>query len=145
MTDQLDDLIKEIAVGHGTAVSRDDPIPLLHTVNRRLLEDSAQAQQAQLERYKEDLEALARRWGNDARDKAERILNASLAAGKEATASLMQEAARVTAATVRLEVDAALVRIAGPVRAARRIALINVVAACVTLAGAAMSFVSRYQ
>jgi hypothetical protein len=80
MPDNVDELIKEIAVKHGIAVSRDDPILILQTINNRLMQDSEKAQQAMLDQYKEELEALALRWGVDAKDKAERILNASLLA-----------------------------------------------------------------
>ena len=139
MGDQLEELIKEIAAKHGIAVSRDDPILVLQTINNRLLQDSAQAQRVQLDRYKEELEALALRWGNDANGRAERILNASLSAGKESMGQVMQEAARTTAATVAAEIDAALSRLQGLLRDAHRIALLNVGAACITMAAAAVA------
>lgn len=139
MSDQLEDLIKEIAAKHGIVVSRDDPILVLQTINNRLLLDSAQAQQAQLDHYKEELEALALRWGNDAKGKAERILNASLSAGKEAMGQALQDAAKATAATVAAEVDAALARLHASTRDAHRIALLNVVAACITMGAAAVA------
>jgi hypothetical protein len=65
MPDNVDELIKEIAVKHGIAVSRDDPILILQTINNRLMQDSEKAQQAMLDQYKEELEALALRWGVD--------------------------------------------------------------------------------
>ena len=74
MDDPVDELIKEIAGKHGIAVGRDDPIMILQTINARLLADSAKAQQAMLERYKEELEALSARWSSDAKEKAERVL-----------------------------------------------------------------------
>ena len=120
MADQVEELIKEIAAKHGIAVSRDDPILVLQTINNRLMQDSSKAQQAQLDQYKEELEALALRWGTDAKDKAERILNAALTASKGAMDKAMQENAKSTAATVRAEVDAALGRVAGQVKDARR-------------------------
>ena len=101
MADQVEELIKEIAAKHGIAVSRDDPILVLQTINNRLMQDSSKAQQAQLDQYKEELEALALRWGTDAKDKAERILNAALTASKGAMDKAMQENAKSTAATVR--------------------------------------------
>ena len=92
-----------------------------------------------LDQYKEELEALALRWGNDARDKAERILNASLAASKGAMAKVMQEGAREAAASVRDEIDAALRRVAGAMGDARRISALNVVASCITCLAAAVA------
>lgn len=139
MSDQLEELIKEIAAKHGIVVSRDDPILVLQTINNRLLQDSAQAQQVQLDHYKEELEGLALRWGNDAKGKAERILNASLSAGRDAMGQVMQEAARTTAATVTAEIDAALARLRASIGDAHRIAMLNVVAACITMAAAAVA------
>jgi hypothetical protein len=37
VSDPVDELIKEIAVKHNIAVSRDDPIMVLHTINERLM------------------------------------------------------------------------------------------------------------
>lgn len=79
MNDQIEDLIRLIATRHGIAVSRDDPIFVLQTINDRLMQDSLKAQQIQLDRYKQELEGLALRWGQDSTGKAERMLNAALA------------------------------------------------------------------
>jgi len=139
MSEQIEELIKEIAQKHGIAVSKDDPILVLQTINNRLLQDSAKAQQEQLDQYKEELEALALRWGNDAREKAERILNASLAAAKNAIDQVMQEGARSTSAGVAKEIDVALDKLTATVRDAKRVATLNVFAACVTMAAAAVA------
>lgn len=142
MNDQIEELIKEIATKHGIAVSRDDPILVLQTINNRLLQDGAKAQQAQLDQYKEELEALAMRWGNDARDKAEKILNASLSAAKQAIEQLMQEGANNTSSTVGKEIGEALSKMKGPLQDARRIAVLNVVAACLTMAASVVALVA---
>jgi hypothetical protein len=139
MTDPIEELIKEIAVKHNIAVSRDDPIMILHTINYRLMQDSSKAQQAQLDKYKEEMEDLALRWGNDAKNKAERILNASLVASKEAMGLIMQEGAKATVASVRAEVDNSLALIATPIRNVHRIAILNVLASCITLIAAAIA------
>lgn len=139
MADPVEELILEIAAKHGIAVSRDDPILVLQTINNRLMQDSAKAQQVQLDLYKEELEALALRWGNDARNQAERTLNAALAASKDAMWRSMQEGAETSAASIRAEIDAALARVAAPIRDARRIGMLNVVASCITLLAAALA------
>jgi hypothetical protein len=136
MADQIEELIKEIAVKHSIAVSRDDPILVLQTINNRLLQDSSKAQQAQLDQYKEELEALALRWGNDAKSKAEKILNASLAASKEAIGQVMREGAKATSLSVQTEIDAALARLDKPLEDAHRISTINMIASCITLIAA---------
>jgi cell division septum initiation protein DivIVA len=129
MADAVDELIKEIAGKHGVAVGRDDPIMILQTIIARLLEDSAKAQQAMLERYKEELEALSSRWSSDAKAKAERVLNAAL----ESSSNTMRAGAGEAAASVRREIDAALGGVAGFLRQARMVAILNVVASCITL------------
>ena len=83
MSDPIDALIMEIAVKHGIAVSREDPILVLHTINSRLMEDSMRAQQEQLESYRLQMEDVSLRWARDAKEKAERIVNASLEASRE--------------------------------------------------------------
>lgn len=138
MDQQFDELIREIANKHGIVVGRDDPILVLQTINLRLMQDSAKAQQVQLDRYKEELEGLALRWGNDAKEKAERILNAALAASKRAMEQVMEEGAKKSAAAVSNEVAAALGSAAARVREARKIAWLNVFASCVTLCAAAI-------
>jgi hypothetical protein len=86
---EVEELIREIAAKHGIAVGPDDPIFVLHTINQRLLADSAKAQQVMLDRYKEEMEVIAHAWSTDAKSKAERVLNASLAASKETMVSIM--------------------------------------------------------
>jgi chlorite dismutase len=136
---EVEELIKEIAAKHGVAVSRDDPIIVMQTINHRLMQDTSKAQQAQLDHYKEELEALALHWGNDAKDKAERILNAALSASKDAMHQAMQENAKSTACAVRAEADLILGTMANQLKDAQRIALLNIAASCITLAAAAVS------
>lgn len=139
MPDQIEDLIREIAAKHGIAVARDDPILVLQTINNRLLQDSAKAQQVQLDAYKEEMEVVAHRWAMDAKEKAERILNASLNASNDAMAKVMHASAEAARTSVQADIDAALARLALPVRDAHRIALMNVTASVVTLLAAAIA------
>lgn len=134
MTDVVEDLIGEVARKHGIAIGRDDPILVLHTMNDRLVRESAAAQQVLLDAFKQELEALASRWSMEATDRADRILQAALAGSQEAMASAMREGANATGASVRTEVESALAQIAGRLLDARRIALLNLAAACITLA-----------
>jgi hypothetical protein len=136
MTDVLEDLIGEVARKHGIAIGRDDPILVLHTMNDRLVRESAAAQQVLMDALKQELEALASRWSMEATDRADRILQAALAGSQEAIASAMREEAVVTGASVRTEVERALAQVASRLQDARRIAVLNLAAACITLAAA---------
>jgi hypothetical protein len=145
MSDEVEELIREIAAKHGIAISRDDPIFVLQTINQRLMQDSARAQQAMLDRYKEEMEVIAQAWSSDAKSKAERVLNASLTASKETAAKIMLEGATATAASVRGEVDAALGRVAGTLRQSRRLVSVNLVVAALTLMAAGLAFWATLQ
>lgn len=136
---QLEEIIREIATKHGIAVSRDDPILILQTINNRLLLDSAKAQQAMLDIYKEELENLAHRWGTDAKGRAERILNASLVTGKATMEQMMGDTATAIASAVASEIETAFSRLARPVADAYRIAVLNVVAASLTFCAAGVA------
>lgn len=123
--DKIEELIREIAAKHGIAVGRDDPILILQTINMKLMQDSASAQQEILDAFKSELESIAHRWGDDAKGKAERTLNAALAASKDAMTRGMQEGAKAAAEAVRREVEA----VTAQIREAKRVAIMNMVAA----------------
>ncbi|CAM4473688.1 MAG: Protein TraM [Legionella sp.] len=91
MSEELDHLIKEIAVKHGTVLGKDDPILMLHTVNQQLIEDSKKAHQELLMTFKGELELCCAKWKEDAHEKAEKIVNASLASSKEIMSRLVQK------------------------------------------------------
>lgn len=140
MSDKIEDLIREIAVKHGIAVGRDDPILVLQTINASLMADSAAQQQEILDRFKEELEGIAHRWGEDAKGKAERILNAALAASKEAMAKVMKDSAASAADAIRREVEEVVVnQVSAKIADARRLAVMNLIAGGMVLAAAAMA------
>ena len=124
------------------AVGRDDPILILQTINERLMQESAAAQQETLDRFKEELESIAHRWGEDAKSKAERTLNAALAAGKDAMMKGMQAGAKAAAEAARREVDAAVGQLEGPIRDGRRIAVMNLMAAGMAVVATALALLS---
>ncbi len=138
MSEENDALLKEIAVKHGIAVGRDDPILILQTINNKLMQDSQKAQQDLLDQFKAELEGLSLRWSTDAKEKAERILNVSLCASKESMEQLMQATAKELVATIKKEVTASLSVIDRPVRDAYRISAMNILAACLTIFAAAI-------
>jgi hypothetical protein len=139
MADKIEEVIKEIAVKHGIAVGRDDPILILQTINERLMRDNADALQEVLERHKEELEAIAHRWGLDAKDKAEKILNAALTASREAMAKAVAQGAAAAAEAIKREVDATAKQFAAPIREARRIGYMNMFAAACAVFAAGLA------
>lgn len=138
-SDSLAAPAQETGAQHGLALARDDTMLAMHTLHQRLLQDSLQAQQALLDQYQQELESLSTRWSLDARDKAERTLNAALTAGKDAMAQAMQDASCQAATAMRAEMDAAQERIAAMLQDAQRGARLHLLAACLALAAAAVA------
>ena len=133
---EIDELIREIAAKHGIAVGRDDPILILQTLNKRLMEDGARVQEEMLNRFKEEIEALSKRWGDDAKSKAERILNAALSASQKMMETTGREEMAGLVQSVKAEIEASLARTRKPLRAVQLTAILNIVAAAITLAAA---------
>jgi len=139
MTDKIEETIKEIAAKHGIAVSRDDPILILQTINDRLMKDSAQAQEELIDRFKEELEALAHRWSEDAKARAERVLNVALAASKDAMVKGMEDGAQAAADQVRVGVEPVIRRME---KQSRQVAAMNIAAAVTALIAAGLALLS---
>jgi len=91
MSSKLDEAIQDIAVKHGVLLGKDDPILIFQTMNDRLLEENRQGQQDLLAQFKEEMDLISSQWKDDAKEKAEKILNAALIGSKEAMARLLQE------------------------------------------------------
>lgn len=136
--DKLEETIREIAAKHGIAVGRDDPILILHTLNERLLQDSAAAQQELLEHFQQELESLHHRWTVDARQQADHTLQNALDSSREAMRTMQQEGAAAAAQAIRQETEALLSRLEISGRESRRVALMNLAASCLTVLAAGM-------
>lgn len=107
MSNQLDEVIKDIAVKHGVVIGRDDPILMLHTMNTKLMNDNSLAQREILNQYKSELEEISHRWGRDAKEKSERILNAALIASKEVMNKQITESTESVIQNIKLEIGGA--------------------------------------
>ena len=138
MSAETDELIKEVAAKHGVAVGRDDPIMILHTINQRLMQDSQKAQEEILESFKSELEVISQRWSLDAKDKAEKVLTASLNASKQSMEQLMQTAANQYLTKLKSEVDTSINRLNHSLHDAYRICILNILAASITIIGASV-------
>ncbi|HAT8648945.1 TPA: conjugal transfer protein TraM [Legionella pneumophila] len=94
MSDKMNEAIQDIAVKHGVFLSKDDPVLILHTMNEKLLEENRKTQQEMLAQVKEEMACISSEWKEDAKEKAEKVLNVALVSSKDAMARLMLESAR---------------------------------------------------
>ncbi|WP_010188190.1 conjugal transfer protein TraM [Sphingomonas sp. PAMC 26605] len=132
-------LIAEIAGTHGVALSPDDPLMILQTINTMLLTESADAHQAQLEAFKSELEEMANRWSVTINEKAESILNAALVAAEAAMKQRMAEGAKTLVAEMAAEVSKGRGK---PLEDGVRIANRNLIASGLTIAAAIVALVA---
>ncbi|MHA3281330.1 conjugal transfer protein TraM [Legionella pneumophila] len=91
MSEKTDKILQEIAIKHGVVLGKDDPILILQTMNDRLIEETRQAQAEMLAQFREEMEAISSQWKDDAKENAERVLNAALASSKEIMFKLSRE------------------------------------------------------
>lgn len=131
--DSIDDLIKEVAVKHGIALGKDDPLLMLHTINRKLIREGVASQEQILETFKGQLEEIAHRWSEDSKSKAERVLNASLAASKDAMASGVKDASKIAATELSRVIKESEASITKTVDGVRRASIINLAASLLVL------------
>jgi hypothetical protein len=80
--DPLDDIIREVMAKHGIAVSRDDPILMVYTINRKVMEASLHIQSALLEECRRDCEAAATRIQDEAAARLEQRMHEVMAASR---------------------------------------------------------------
>ncbi len=74
----LDALIKKVASVHGIALSQDDPILMMHTLNVALLEQNEKAHAELLSNYQAALEESFTQWREYSTKRSNVIINASM-------------------------------------------------------------------
>lgn len=140
--DDLEETIKEIAVKHGIAVGRDDPVLILHTINERLLDANAAAQRELLRDFRSNLEQVASQWNADSTNRAERIVNAALAASNKALAERMEEGGDIAAERIRDETTAAQKRLDKATKRLQFATAWNMLAAALATLGGGLAFIA---
>lgn len=126
----VEDLIKDVALKHGIALGADDPLLIQHTVNQRLIENFNQAIQEHLVLLREELELISRRWGDDAKEKAERILSVAIEHGRDQALMVIEGNAEGLSKTTRQALRAEIASQIAPVlKRSQRISWVTFAAA----------------
>jgi len=110
-----DALIAEIATRHGVAVSRDDPVMILATLNDLLAKENAETQAEMLAQFRHEMESVSDKWASDAKARAQAMLAQTLEINQTTAAwqieqaigrienSWAQDAIRLRATTAQLK------------------------------------------
>ena len=117
--------------------------PVVDNLNEKLIENSKTAQKELMEHLKSDLEETAHRWGEDAKTKAEKILNAALNASKKAMTETMQENANTSKNEIKIALENAQNSIADISKKGRNAALINMFSSILVVASVVMLFLMK--
>jgi len=104
----LDALIGEIAARHGVAVSRDDPVMILATLNECLIEEAREAQRQLLEEFRSDMASASQRWIQESQQRAQVLLQQAGESNRAAAAASVQQHRTAVTAAVREELGAVL-------------------------------------
>lgn len=91
MSEKIDKIVQDITVKHGVLLGKDDPILILQTINEQLIEENRKAQQDLLVQFREEMEGISSQWKDDAKEKAEKVLNAALTGSKEILHKLLRD------------------------------------------------------
>lgn len=75
--DHFSKIIERVAAKHGIALTDDDPILMIHTLNEILLEENSKAHQVLLNNFRSTLEENISQWSQATENKANSLLQAS--------------------------------------------------------------------
>ena len=126
----LDALIKRVASVHGIALSQDDPILILHTLNEVLLEKNEQAHVELLSNYQSVLEDSFNKWCTYSTDKSNAMINASTNQANQIKEQFIENCIQQIDEKIKNEVTQEIIELA---RTARQAAIINLLAAVLVL------------
>lgn len=133
---KLDETIQQIASVHGVAVSKDDPIMILHTMNERLIQNSKAAQQDLLDNFKSEIELCVSELSIAAKNHSDRVLNSTLEISKTEIARVMEEQSHIIIERWKGDLNAGLHEASKTMATSRQTAILNIIASFITLIAA---------
>jgi molecular chaperone GrpE (heat shock protein) len=136
MSADLDEVRQTVFRETGIPLGDKDPLMAQHALNRILIAELNASQEQLLDAFKSDLEGIAFQWGNDAKDKAERILNASLTASKAAMSDLLRAGIQEATAHMLAELEEARRKTERHSNATKNWSIVNTIASIVALLAA---------
>ena len=134
--EKIDEAIQEIASVHGIAVSKDDPIMILHTMNDRLISDSKAAQQELLDNFRSELEVTVSELSLQAKNHSDRILNTTITTSKNEIARVMEEQSNIIIERWKADLQTEFNEACKTMATSRQTAILNIIASFITLISA---------
>lgn len=144
MDEKTEELIALVAKNHGVSLDKDDPIMIVQTMIRYVMNESRELQRETLEELKSELQGVFMQWEYNAKEKADRILNAALQANTEAMQRVLEASARETASLMRKEVEDSLRKSEAQYKRVRGLAYLNIAAAFLSVLAACVAGLSLW-
>ena len=134
--EKIDKVIQQIASVHGVAVSKDDPIMILHTMNERLISDSKAAQQELLDNFRSQLEVTVSELSMAAKNHSDRVLNSTIQTSKTEISRVMEEQSNIIIERWKADLHAEFNEACKTMATSRQTAILNIIASFITLIAA---------
>ena len=134
--EKIDEAIQQIASNHGIAVSKDDPIMILHTMNERLIKDSKAAQQELLDKFRSELEVTVSELSMAAKNHSDRVLNSTIQTSKTEISRVMEEQSNIIIERWKADLHAEFNEACKTMTTSRQTAILNIIASFITLIAA---------
>lgn len=134
----FDDVIAEIASKHGVALSQDDPVLMLLTLQRHVAKETTVEFTAALDQVKSELELSANLWEKNSLAKAERVISGSIAAASERLKDAGIAVGESLDNRMQAREKAFLSQLDEHIAQSRKVAMLNLCAACTTLIAVAL-------
>lgn len=138
MNDELDALIKRIASEHGIALSQDDPVLMMHTLNKVLLEQNQQAHAQLLNQYEAVLQKNFNQWHSYASKKANALIYAQQNKASSSNDQTAEQCMQLISEKIRIAINH---EIRDLTRISRQAAIMNLLAAVLVLISVVLVFV----
>ncbi|HAT4697478.1 conjugal transfer protein TraM [Legionella pneumophila serogroup 1] len=145
MSEKLDKIVQNITVKHGVLLGKDDPILMLQTMNEQLIEENRKAQQDLLVQFREEIEGISSQWKDDAKEKAEKVLNAALASSKEAITRLLHESTKESVQAMQKLISDSLIEAHSLTRKTQKFSQFALVSSAALFAASCMIFLWLYK
>ncbi len=129
---KMDEAIQEIASIHGIALTKNDPVMVLHTLNERLINDSKDAQNKLLDNFRSQMEVISDKWATEAKNHSDRILNSSIVSSKAEVARIMEEQSSVIIEQWKNELSTGFSQVHETMQSSRQAAILNIIASIIT-------------
>ena len=134
--EKIDKVIQQIASVHGVAVSKDDPIMILHTMNERLISDSKAAQQELLDNFRSQLEVTVSELSMAAKNHSDRVLNSTIQTSKTEISRVMEEQSNIIIERWKADLHAEFNEACKTMTTSRQTAILNIIASFITIIAA---------